>query len=459
MGEMQLDPGFVESVFTEDKNGKRTLDEGAFAEAISELWHCVCYNGLLYDGTGEIISLSDCKSEVYKMLRRLNVSTNLAKRTNNIVDAIRLQAHVDHIDVPPNLIAFQNGALYIDMKTGEITMASEPVFSLHRLNCKFNPSSKAKTPTRFLEWVHNLIHEEDIPGFQEYLGYLLLPNTKLQKAMILIGQGQEGKSRIGLILHYLFGFSCETSSIDFFENNSFAMPRAENKLVLFQDDLKRDKLKSTETFKSMVSAEIPMQAEKKGENAYSFLPYARWVICSNAPLAALYDTGYAFYRRLYPIRVKNRPPDRKDDPFYFDPMKGEMDGIFVWLLQGLQRLIVNGWALSQSQESKDLVETQRDKEDSVFVFAKSEILYGKNLTASNDDLYKAYSSFCIRNGLIARKKDYLVQFFDEQQDNIKIKQDKHVGENRTLRGYRGMAVKTTVALKALLDDAGGEDHE
>lgn len=54
------------------------------------------------------------------------------------------------------------------------------------------------------------------------------------------------------MLQYLFENACASSTVDYFENNAFALPRAENKLVLFQDDLKKDKLKSTEVFKMMV---------------------------------------------------------------------------------------------------------------------------------------------------------------------------------------------------------------
>ena len=121
-----------------------------------------------------------------------------------------------------------------------------------------------------------------------------------------------------------------------------------------------------------------MQAEPKGEAAYSFRPYARWVICSNAPLTTLSDSGHGFYRRLYVIRVKNRPPDRKDDPFYFEPMKDEMDGIFLWFLQGLQRLIQNGWKLSVSAESQELVESQQEQENSLIGFMNSELAFGSS---------------------------------------------------------------------------------
>lgn len=40
---------------------------------------------------------------------------------------------------------------------------------------------------------------------QEFLGYCLLPTTKGQKMLMLIGKGGEGKSRIGLVMRSLLG--------------------------------------------------------------------------------------------------------------------------------------------------------------------------------------------------------------------------------------------------------------
>ena len=42
---------------------------------------------------------------------------------------------------------------------------------------------------------------------QEFLGYCLLPTTKGQKMLMLIGKGGEGKSRIGLVMRSLLGDS------------------------------------------------------------------------------------------------------------------------------------------------------------------------------------------------------------------------------------------------------------
>lgn len=74
---------------------------------------------------------------------------------------------------------------------------------------KYDP--KAATPDRWLTFLHELLDEADIPTLQEYLGYCLIPSTKGQKMMLIVGKGGEGKSRIGLVLKRLMGMPPATA--------------------------------------------------------------------------------------------------------------------------------------------------------------------------------------------------------------------------------------------------------
>ena len=58
--------------------------------------------------------------------------------------------------------------------------------------------------------MHELLDDADIPTLQEYLGYCLIPSTKGQKMMLIVGKGGEGKSRIGLVIRSLLGDSMNT---------------------------------------------------------------------------------------------------------------------------------------------------------------------------------------------------------------------------------------------------------
>ena len=168
MAVLEINPAVRESLFVEDRNGKVKLDEGAFAEAFVENNHLICYNGIVYDQTGQALSSAEGQQAIYRLLRGLNVTTGLASRVKSLWEIVKVQAYTDHVNVAENQIAVQNGTVTVNLKTGECSFQDGLNFSLHRLNCNFDPTSKGKRPTRFLEWVDSLIHECDRDGFQEY---------------------------------------------------------------------------------------------------------------------------------------------------------------------------------------------------------------------------------------------------------------------------------------------------
>jgi len=61
--------------------------------------------------------------------------------------------------------------------------------------------------------VKQLLHEDDIPTLQEYMGYCLIPSNKGQQMLFLVGKGGEGKSRVGLVMRVLLGDNMCNGSI------------------------------------------------------------------------------------------------------------------------------------------------------------------------------------------------------------------------------------------------------
>ena len=75
---------------------------------------------------------------------------------------------------------------------------------------KYDP--KAASPDRWLTFLHELLDDADIPTLQEYLGYCLIPSTKGQKMMLIVGKGGEGKSRIGPVSYTHLDFADLTAA-------------------------------------------------------------------------------------------------------------------------------------------------------------------------------------------------------------------------------------------------------
>ena len=108
---LEINPAVRESLFVEDRNGKVKLDEGGFAEAFVENNHLICYNGIVYDQTGQALSSAEGQQAIYRLLRGLNVTTGLASRVKSLWEIVKVQAYPGHVNVAATQLAVQKGRL------------------------------------------------------------------------------------------------------------------------------------------------------------------------------------------------------------------------------------------------------------------------------------------------------------------------------------------------------------
>lgn len=138
-----------------------------------------------------------------------------------------------------------NGTYFLDG-----VFSGEQEYCNNRLSVSYRAGAPA--PEHCLRLLSELLEPEDIPALQEYLGYCLIPSTKGQKMLMLIGKGGEGKSRIGVVMNAIFGLNMNTTSIQKVENSRFARADLEGKLLMVDNDLDMNALKKTNYVKSIV---------------------------------------------------------------------------------------------------------------------------------------------------------------------------------------------------------------
>ena len=112
--------------------------------------------------------------------------------------------------------------------------------------------------------------------------------------------------------------------------------------------MKMEVLKQTNYVKSIVTAQGKMDLERKSVQSYQGWMYARLLAFSNGDLQSLYDRSNGFYRRQLILTTKEKPADRVDDPDIAEKMKLEIEGIFLWAFEGLQRLAANNFRFTES---------------------------------------------------------------------------------------------------------------
>ena len=365
------------------------------------------------------------------------MTTGLARKTAQILDSIKIACHSDPLPLQMDRIHVKNGTLFLN---GEFAPKKE--FCMNRLPIAYNPN--AAKPERFLRFLSELLEPEDIAAVQEFFGYAMLPTTKAQKMMILVGKGGEGKSRIGLVFRSLLGVNMNTGSIQKVETNRFARADLEYKLLMVDDDLKMEALSETHHIKNMVTLEDRIDIERKGVQSTQGVLYVRFICFGNGTLHALYDRSDGFYRRQLLITVKDRDPNREDDPFLVEKLCAEKDGIFLWAFKGLNRLIAHNFQFTESERMKknlkDAVEDGNNLID--FMDSTGYIRLEHGTSAKSTDLYKAYERWCRDNLEKALSQKSFIQFLRQNEGKYGISYSKHVLGDQ--RGFHGIFVQVNV---------------
>ena len=305
-------------------NGKK-IDEVQFGRAFLEQWPLKCVNGTLYTLDGPVEDESEIKQRILENIEEY-VTSGLSKKVTNILETIKLLAFSDPFPIEQDCIHLQNGVYHLP----DGSFQESRLFCQNRLPVRYDP--KAASPDRWLTFLHELLDDADIPTLQEYLGYCLIPSTKGQKMMLIVGKGGEGKSRIGLVLKRLMGDAASNGSVQKVENNRFARADLERRLLMIDDDMDMNALPKTNYIKTIVTAEAKLDLERKGVQSYQRDIYARFLCFGNGALTSLYDHSDGFFRRQLILTTKDKPTDRTDDPFLVEKMCAELEGILsgVW---------------------------------------------------------------------------------------------------------------------------------
>ena len=371
---------------------KGFFNESLFCDDFLSTHQLLYSNGAFFTPEGRVTDTMNLRCEIFDMLRD-HIGANIAKRVSNVVDVLKLAAQVE--DFPPvtDRIALANGTLYLDGTFQE----GKPEIVRNRLPVKYDP--KAPQPTHWLRFLSDLLYPEDIPTVQEFIGYCLIPSNKGQRMMVIKGSGGEGKSQIGVVLKNLMGDAVSNGSIQKVETSRFARADLENRLLMVDDDLNMNALPKTNYIKSIVTAEAKMDVERKGIQSYQSDIYARFLCFGNGALTALYDHSDGFWRRQLVLTTKDRPANREDNPFLVEALSAELEGILLWCLDGLQRLLRNSYKFTVSPKAAANLETIKRNSNNVLDFLDSEgyFRYKADFSISSKDLYEIYKLWCEDN--------------------------------------------------------------
>ena len=193
----------------------------------------------------------------------------------------------------------------------------------------------------FMKYLNEVLPEKNAQlVLAEYIGWLFLPDLKLEKVLFLYGSGCNGKSVFIDIIEALLGkdnISHESLSDMCGESGGNSRANLVGKLLNTCSDVAPNAF-SGDIFKRIASGE-PISSKTLYKDVVTITDYAKMIFCLNE-LPRTNDRSDGYFRRFLIVPFKVQIPKSKIDPKLAKTIiSSELPGIMNWVLDGMERLI------------------------------------------------------------------------------------------------------------------------
>lgn len=144
----------------------------------------------------------------------------------------------------------------------------------------------------------------------------------------------------------------------------------------------------------MISGD-PITIDIKFREPVSYFPKAKHLYTVNT-LPTVSDTSIGYLRRLLIVRFDRVFSEEEQDETLPKRLESEFSGILNWLLEGLERLLINGQFTET--ESKRITRAYYEDTNHIYQWLKEATTPEKDAFTSTEDLYKNYKEWALDNG-------------------------------------------------------------
>ena len=344
----------------------------------------------------------------------------------------KMQITKDMKDLNPNpfVINLKNGLYNILEDSFSEHTPSYP--STVQLNARYVPGSECP---RFMAFLHESLPDDQIPLVQEMLGYFLIPTQRCQKCFLIVGVPGAGKSKLLQVLNEVLLGKENVSNVTWQAlNERFKPAELYGKLANIFADLPTKNIDDNGIFKALVGEDY-MTVEKKNKNPFSFLSVARLMFSCNSIPKNYGDKSDGFYRRLIIIRFEKTVPVEKRDPSLIEKFHSEAEGILLFAIDGLKRLISRNWIFSETERNRNELVRYKEDSNSVLAFIKDCTVLDETSEVSTMETYNAYKTYCEKCGLSPYSQKNFTQEIRNSCPSLIYGKDK-IGRRHTWRGLR-----------------------
>jgi putative DNA primase/helicase len=293
---------------------------------------------------------------------------------------------------PLEVVVCRNGLLHVP--TRELVPATPAFFSINGLDFPYNPAAPA--PSHWLTFLEDLwpgdIEASD--SLQEWVGYLLTPDTRFQKIGMLIGPRRSGKGTIGRVIRRLLGDrnTCGPTLANMSEQFGLATLIGKTAAIIADARIsgRTDTAVVTERLLS-ISGEDTLSIPRKFLPDWTGKLPTRFMLLTNE-LPRIEDASGALSSRFIVWTLKRSFLDEEDIAL-FERFLPELPGILNWALEGRDRLYARG-RFVQPTSAANLIQQFEELGSPIGAFLRDRCDIGQGYECTAQTLFAEWRSWC-----------------------------------------------------------------
>jgi P4 family phage/plasmid primase-like protien len=313
--------------------------------------------------------------------------------------------------------------------------AAEHCFTRQTI-ANFVPEATAPLFERVLGEV--LPDQEDRDLFQLCLGNFLYPDCRHEVALCCYGEAGRGKSTIADPVAAALGLDlvCRLSMSQVCDPRSYHLPKLRFAAVNLGTELTTADIAESGNFKTLVSGE-PIEARPIYGVPFVMQTGCKlWFLANSLP--RFRHGTEAELRRTRFLRFDYQPPVK--DVTLKARLAAEAEGVFLFMVRGLQRLLTCQEIPLGGRESRDVHDRFRVSNDPVGSFVQYRCILATDARAPKDDLRNAFTEFAERHELSTGCGVWFFRALFERFPSLRETQPRVAGER--VRYIRGIALRS-----------------
>jgi P4 family phage/plasmid primase-like protien len=338
------------------------------------------------------------------------------------------------------LINATNGVVRVTVNGIELLPHSPDYHFTRQTVARFNPDATAPLFNRVLREV--LPDAEDRELFKLCLGNFLFPDCRFETALVCYGEAGRGKSTVADPVASALGLDLVSrlSMSQVCDPRSYHLPALRFAAVNLGTELTTADIAESGNFKTLVSGE-PIEARPIYGKPFVMQTASKlWFLANSLP--RFKHGTEAELRRTRFLRFDYQPPEK--DVTLKARLAGELDGVFLFMLDGLRALLALPEIPLGGRESRAVYERFRISNDPVGAFVQSRCILDPEARVSKDTLREAYAEFTARHELPAACGDWFFRILFERFTSLRESHPRIAGDR--VKCVAGLQLRSTVSL-------------